>query len=184
MAEFDALTEGIGLGGLRNRTDIKLLLCYCLKSTGCPTSKTGLNELLQNEALVNFFEANNALSELLEAGHITEETGEDDVYYTLTDSGREIAETLETELPRSLRETAVRAAMLTAAAENRKKAVKADMERCGTGYNVTLKIRNGDETLLALTLYAADSLQADAISRRFLANPERFYMHVVGVLTD
>ncbi len=67
---YDAFTGGIVLGGMRTKADIRVLLCYILKSLDAPFSKAGLNEVLQSTSLANFFEVNDALSALLGAGLI------------------------------------------------------------------------------------------------------------------
>ena len=60
--EFDAFDGGIELGGLRTRDDIKLLICYMIKSLNRPISKQILNEAMQENGLANYFEVNGALA--------------------------------------------------------------------------------------------------------------------------
>ncbi len=68
---FDAFTEGITLGGLRTKNEIRVLLCYLLGNISSEISKSGLNEIIQSLQLINFFETNSALSSLAEAGLVT-----------------------------------------------------------------------------------------------------------------
>ena len=51
--EYDAFDEGIEPGGLRSRNEIKVLVCYLLKSIEQPISKQLINELLQENSLAN-----------------------------------------------------------------------------------------------------------------------------------
>ena len=78
--EFDAFTGGIELGGLRNRDDIRLLICYILKSVDTPLTRQMLNDAMQEDGLANFFEVGQAIEELLKTGNITADIldGEED----------------------------------------------------------------------------------------------------------
>lgn len=66
--EYDAFDEGIEPGGLRSRNEIKVLVCYLLKSIEQPISKQLINEILQENSLANYFEINQAVSDLVRAG--------------------------------------------------------------------------------------------------------------------
>ena len=63
--EFDAFDAGIELGGLRNREEIRLLICYLLKTIDKPLEKSQLNDAVLENGLANYFEVNQALTELL-----------------------------------------------------------------------------------------------------------------------
>ena len=105
--EFDAFDEGIELGGLRNRDEIRLLICYILRAVDAPISKQNLNDSMLQDGLANYFEINQAISELLKNGTIDmdiDENGEE--LLTATEKGKDIADTLETSLPKTVREKA------------------------------------------------------------------------------
>ena len=102
--EYDAFDEGIEPGGLRSRNEIKVLVCYLLKSIEQPISKQLINEILQENSLANYFEINQAVSDLVRAGSLEEAAQEGDTVYRVTDQGRSAAQTLEVNLPRSVRE--------------------------------------------------------------------------------
>lgn len=51
--EFDAFDAGIELGGLRNREEIRLLICYLLKTIDKPLEKSQLNDAVLENGLAN-----------------------------------------------------------------------------------------------------------------------------------
>ena len=53
MAE--AFTAGVKMGGLTNDTEIRILLCYLIKSVG-PVTREAMEAALLQEELVNYFE--------------------------------------------------------------------------------------------------------------------------------
>ena len=68
--EFDALTGGVEPGGLRNKSDIRLLICYLLSSIDAPLSKQDIVQIMQENGLANYFEVMDSLSEMVEKGTV------------------------------------------------------------------------------------------------------------------
>ena len=181
---FDAFTEGVGLGGIRTKNEIRVLLCYLLSGISTEISKSGLNEVLQSLQAVNFFETNSALASLAEAGLVTVTEHDEDEYFTLTEAGREFAGRLDTELPLTLRENVVKAAVGMAAREKMRGSTDVEIVRLRRGYHVVLTVSDHGEVMLRTTLYAADSLQAQALGDAFLNAPEKLYGAVIDTLTN
>ncbi len=73
MAKLDAFASGIGYGGLRSMLDIKILVCYILKSVKSPMTRTQICDAMQETGLANFFDVNSAIDELLENKALLEE---------------------------------------------------------------------------------------------------------------
>ena len=65
MAE--AFTAGVKMGGLTNDTEIRILLCYLIKSVG-PVTREAMEAALLQEELVNYFEFVGALNDLVSQG--------------------------------------------------------------------------------------------------------------------
>ena len=180
--EFDAFDAGIELGGLRIREDIKLLVCYLVKSVDSLT-KTILNETIQESGLANYFEVNDALSDLVKYGNITVEYTEDDEILHITENGKNAAEVLETNLPKTVREKAINSAIRLMTLARRKQENKIDVEKLDKGYNVTFTLQDGDDELMKLTVFAADSMQVDIIKQNFLNDPVKLYSNILSALT-
>ena len=92
------------MGCLTDDTEIRILLCYLIKTAG-PVSREILEGALLEEQLVNYFEFSGALAELKRQKLIEEgEKG-----YTATAKGATVADALGYDLPRSVRESAISA---------------------------------------------------------------------------
>ena len=63
----DAFTAGVKPGGLNTSTEIRILLCYLIKSAG-PLTRDAMQGAVLEEQLVNYFEFVDALNELEEQG--------------------------------------------------------------------------------------------------------------------
>ena len=181
--EYDAFDEGIEPGGLRSRNEIKVLVCYLLKSIEQPISKQLINEILQENSLANYFEINQAVSDLVRAGSLEEAAQEGDTVYRVTDQGRSAAQTLEVNLPRSVREKAVNAAIRLLTRAKREQEIRIDIEKLENGYHVTFTIYDSTDELLKLTIFVADSMQVETVRKNFLNDPVKLYSNIIASLT-
>ena len=109
MAE--AFTAGVRPGGLTDDTQIRMLLCYLVKVAG-PVKRETMQGALLQEQLVNYFEFADALAEVEKQQLVTVD---EDGRYTITRRGTTVADTLAYDLPRTVRESAIRAVMHWAA---------------------------------------------------------------------
>uniref|UniRef100_UPI003FEE4292 DUF4364 family protein n=1 Tax=Candidatus Fimivicinus sp. TaxID=3056640 RepID=UPI003FEE4292 len=181
--EYDAFDEGIEPGGLRSRNEIKVLICYLLKSIDQPISKQLINEILQENGLANYFEINQAVSDLVKAGSLEEAAEEDEPVYSVTEQGRSAAQTLEVNLPRAVREKAVNAAIKLLTRAKREQENRFDIEKLENGYHVTFTIYDSTDELLKLTIFVADSMQVETVRKNFLDDPVKLYSNIIASLT-
>ena len=97
--EQSAFSEGIAPGGLRDKPQIKLLVCYLLKMLDKSLTRSQINEIFQEYPVANYFEVNEALSELIKNGMIHSDLGEDDEILTITHKAKYEVGVIERSLP-------------------------------------------------------------------------------------
>jgi hypothetical protein len=182
--EYDAFDAGIELGGLRSRDDIRLLICYLLKSVDAPMTRQMLNDAMQEDGLANFFEVGQAMEELLKTGNITADILDDEEVITVTEKGREAAELLQTSLPRTVREKAVNSAikLVTRAKVERENKIEVKKEDDG-GYTITFTLFDRGTELMKLSIYVVDSLQLEQVKQNFINDPVKVYSTIITSLT-
>lgn len=182
--EYDAFDAGIELGGLRNRDDIRLLICYLLKSVDAPMTRQMLNEAMQEDGLANYFEVGQAIEELLKTGNITADILEEDEVISVTQKGREAAELLQTSLPRTVREKAVNSAirLTTRAKIERENKIEVKKEDNG-GYTITFTLFDKETELMKLSVYVSDSLQLEQVKQNFINDPVKVYSTIITSLS-
>ncbi|MBQ3537279.1 MAG: DUF4364 family protein [Clostridia bacterium] len=181
--EFDAMTQGVALGGVRSRYGIRILLCYILKNVESSVSRTAFSEILQSTETVNFFEINPALDSLLENGLASVTSDGDDDYFTITPDGKRIAEKLQTDIPLATREKALNAAFKVVARERLKGICDYKIEKLENGCYVTLTVTDNGDIMMQTKIYAADYLQAELVGENFMKNPGRLYSGIIDALT-
>ena len=99
--ERDALNAGVAFGGLFSTDEIRILICYILDSVKDAVPAQQLSELLHYEGIANYFEVSTAFASLEENGHIKKT---DNDKYVITTSGSNIAATLKTSVPITVRD--------------------------------------------------------------------------------
>lgn len=181
MELYDAFTEGIEPGGLRNRNEIKTLICYLVSHLDTPITKGQLNDIICEEGLANYFELNQALSEVIDNGNISIKKGDDPELY-ITEIGKQNTQTLEKDLPYTVRETALNAAVRLQTRLRREREHKIEITRLEKGCDITMSVLDGEDVLMSVTIFVADYEQALAVKEKFLSDPVNVYSNIVALL--
>ena len=171
MDGYDAFSAGVEPGGLRNRNEIKVLIAFLLKNTERGLSRRQLMEVIQREGLANYFEASQALESLIEGPDGLDEP------LSLTEAGKTAA-SIENELPRAVRDKALATAEELLKQERRMRETPVEIIPLENGCNVKFIFND----LMTLTLYVADTEQAQSVKEKILADPESLYSAVIEQL--
>lgn len=181
MDLYDAFTEGIEPGGLRNRNEIKTLICYLVSHLDTPITKGQLNDIICEEGLANYFELNQALSEVIENGNIQAADSDDPELY-ITEIGKQNTQTLEKDLPYTVRENALNAAVRLQTRLRREREHRIEITRLEKGCNITMSVLDGEDELMTVTIFVADYEQALSVKEKFLSDPVNVYSNIVALL--
>lgn len=176
--DFDSFSEGIELGGLRTKNEIKILIGYLLCRLDTPLTREQLDEIVCGEEIANYFEMSQALSELVENENIYIKDND----LIITRKGRENSETLEHDIPYTVREKALNAAIRLQTRLRRERENKISIDRVEKGCNVTISVVDTDDEIMSVKLFVADYDQALAVKERFLEDPVRIYSNIVALL--
>lgn len=180
MAMNDAFTAGVRPGGLTGSTEIRLLLCYIVKTSG-PITRQQIENALVEEELVNYFEIGSCLDDITRRGMVELNGGE----YTITDSGRRVADEIAYDLPRSVRERAVAAVLRRQLWAHKNAEYAADITaKPGGHYTVRCTIKALEDELFCLDVGAPDKLSAELIKKRFILNGNEIYQLLINKLTE
>ena len=182
MVNYDAFAGGIDFGGLRSILEIKILICYILDSVKTPMTRNQICDVLQKTGLVNFFDANSALDELLENNTVKEEEYVGEMHLVVTAKGSNSAKELEKQLLPGVRDRAVKVALNTIARARSERENTVDVKKVENGYDVTFVIESNGDKLLSLTLNVSDEWQAEQLKDGFLDDPGALYSDIINRL--
>lgn len=176
----NSFSEGVKPGGLTTSTEIRILICYILENTSQPVSRAQLEEVLIGEELVNYFVLAQSLTQLKEQGLISgNENG-----YTITEMGKTVGQTLAIDLPKTVKQAAIRGVISAQQYAAKKAAYNAEIEKCANGFQVHCRIEDVTGSLFSLSLYMPDELSAQAVKKKFIENGNDIYKLLLGSLTS
>lgn len=178
-----SFSEGVAPGGLKDRAEIKLLICYLLKNLDRSLTRTQINEILQDYNIANYFEINGAISELISGGQVSTQLVDGDEEITLTAKMEHHVRLIERDLPKSVREKAVKSALKILTRERIERESKVEIEALDHGYHITFTVMDMETELLKITIYVADERQIEIVKKNFYNNAVSIYSNVISSLT-
>ena len=104
----DTFAAGVEPGGLRTSQEIKILICYLLRTVEQPMLRDDVTDILVGNGMANYFDIEEAMEELLRLQHLVQS---DDRRIATTVSGAQIGDELSVRIPYTLRERSVKAAL-------------------------------------------------------------------------
>lgn len=180
----ETIVPGVGVGGMTEKYDIKILICYLLDAVRTPLTREQLNAIFQADQLVNYFSFCDAFAELIASGHLSLEQLDGQEVIRLHSLGKETARRLDRSLPRSLRDNVVESALRLIARLKIERENDVQILPCTNGCTVECRMHDGDFDILRLSVYAPDQAQAETIRERFLHDPTRIYQGLIGLLLE
>lgn len=179
---FDAMNAGVAPGGLVSRSDIKMLICYMLDVVGTPVSKAMIGDVMQDQEIANYFEVMNAISELVEMGNLTETTEGTEEMLALTEQGKSAVELLAMDIPKTVRETAVKSLVHFQTLERNARENEVKITPRDDGFDVSFTLKDHDFPMMELKIYVADRDQAELLKNNFVEDPVRIYSSLLAAL--
>lgn len=183
MDNYDAFSEGVEPGGLRSNAQIKYLIGFLLISLKAPLTKAQLFELVQDNAIANYFNTSQALSEMVSSGNVSIEYGEDADLLFITPKGRVDVNALESYLPKSIREKALNGAIRLQTLARRERENLVDVEALENGFNVTFSLVDRGDCLMRLSIFVTDEKQLETVKGNFYEDPAGLYSSIIASLT-
>lgn len=182
MEAYDAFHSGVEFGGLVNTTEIRALICYLLTKLD-PISGETLREVFQEHGIANYFDVSEAISELIRTGNISVDYTEDgEERLVLNESGNNVAWELSALVPKAIREKALSAGLAAISKERNAKENDVQIMPSGDGFTVTITVGSQGDELMRLSVYAADSAQAQRIKDNYLKDPVKIYSGILASL--
>lgn len=181
--EFDAFDAGIDPGGLRKRSNVRLLICYIINSLNKPLKKDIVVTVMQKNGIANYFEILDAFNDLYKKQNIVLVNEKEDLYF-VSDSGKLIASNLSSELPLTIRERAVSSVMELLMQEKNEKENHVEISKINNGYLVDCHISGGENDLFSCQIYVPDSKQARIVKKNFQTNAENIYKIMIAAITN
>lgn len=180
----DAMNAGVNHGGLQNRTEIRVLICYVLSNSKHPVPLDILKERLHFEGIANYFETAYAISDLLENNNIlVVDDSETPMCYKITEDGRKIVAALGNDVPLSVRERAMEICEEILARLINERQHNVQINTVENGVYVTCSVMEKETELLTVKILVPDQESAKNVKENFLKNPMEVLVSATSTLT-
>lgn len=181
--EKDASSAGVDpVGGLFSTADIRVLVCYILDALPVPVPAELLVITLHAEGIANGFEVSDAIAHLIEGGHLVLKDEKDDSY-TVTQTGKDIAQTLKSSLSIAVKSRAYQVTLKMVSRFYRAKENDIHISRENGNTYITCAALDHDKPFLSVKLLVTDEDQANLIKERFLDLGNDLYTDIIERLT-
>ena len=179
---FDTFDEGINLGGMRSKNEIKTLICYLYNSVKENMDKGIIIQAILKQGLANYFETSSAFDDLVMNGNLVPADNEHKTY-SLTEKGAEIAKQLDSTVAYTIKEKAYACAVKLLAEKKKEIENRVNISKNDNGFTVECSVSGGDMDLMKLNIYAPGMEQALILKKNFLDNPNKAYKVMLALLT-
>lgn len=179
---FDTFDEGINLGGMRSKNEIKTLICYLYNSVKENMDKGIVIQAILKQGLANYFETSSAFDDLVMNGNLIPADDEHKTY-SLTKNGAEIAKQLDSTVAYTIKEKAYACAVKLLAEKKKEIENRVNISKNDNGFTVECSVSGGDMELMKLDIYAPEMEQALILKKNFLDNPKKAYKIMLALLT-
>lgn len=178
---YNVFVEGVKPGGLTTTREIRILLCYLLCNVPRPVTRQQLDEVLIGEELANYFAMADSLNQLIEQQLV--QLLPDG--YAITESGRTVGQTLAEDVPRTIRDAAVRGVIRAQQYAAKAAAYKTEVLPGPSGKGQLVRCAINDETgaLFSMEIYMPDELSAKEVSSAFTQHGDAVYKLLLAALT-
>ncbi|MDO4743607.1 MAG: DUF4364 family protein [bacterium] len=181
--EIDALTAGVKPGGLTNREQIKILICYILKEVAEPVPADDIKEMLHFEGIANYFEVSYLMSELEKYGNIKGIVKEETFCYIVTDKGLDTATELQNRVPHTIKQFSVKQIKKILLRKIYEKENIVKIEPVDNSFIVSFSVMESNKELLTVRIPAPDEACATKIKEMFLNDPVNIYARITEIIT-
>lgn len=170
-------------GSLSDTYEIKILICTLLEAVKQPMEQEQINTVFQYNQTVNYFNFCQAITEMLQTGHIVQQTNNSgNVVLALSDLGKDTAHILNDAIPRATREKTIKTAKDLIERQRQDKGKKVTIENTTDGYFVHLVISESGSDLLNLKLFSPDREQAEYMADQCNTNTTSIYKCIISTL--
>lgn len=163
---------------------VKILLCYFLNKVNRVVTPNQLLEIATSSNIVNYFSYHHAVESMIQNDLICEKEIDGEMWYQLTEKGKNGAEEFKTMAPKSAREKILKEGLRFFAKLKNENTVSFETVENEKGCEIKCVCNDNDVKLMELILFAPDNEQAEYIKNKIKMNPQGFYAKVMDFVLD
>ena len=170
---------------IHSLTENKLIILFVLKQIDMPITNIQTTNIIMKKNMMNYFDLQHYLSELVNIGHIDMFEDNEKQFYRLTEKGLETLSYFENRIDYTIRED------ILSTIQAEKKIIQKSTEIISNHfplneneYVVECKIIENDTALIDLKLTVGTKKQAKSICEFWKSDPQHIYAQIIRTFTD
>ncbi len=168
------------VGGMSN---VKIFVLYLMENVGRPLDFVTLNDIVMQTDYVMYLDFAEAFNKMLDDGLIAAVGGEGETAYVITERGRNVAESLHSDILSSLLDKSLAAALRYLDFKQRGVKAVCSVEKREDGrYAVVCELSERGTVIYATTLLVDSEDRARRMAENFRDRPEVIYRGVHALL--
>lgn len=163
----------------------KLLILYILDNADIPMNNSEITQFLLENNYMNYFLAQQFISELVSSKFIEFSTKDGQEYYHLSNAGKDTLSFFNDRIPQTLKEE------VNKKFQKKKEEMVKESQIIGNYYKkseseyiVNLKVIEKDINLFSMSLNVVSNKQAKMICNNWKKNPHEIYKKIIDLLID
>ncbi len=163
----------------------KLLILYILDNADIPMNNSEITQFLLENNYMNYFLAQQFISELVSSKFIEFSTKDGQEYYHLSNAGKDTLSFFNDRIPQTLKEE------VNNKFQKKKEEMVKESQIIGNYYKkseseyiVNLKVIEKDINLFSMSLNVVSNKQAKMICNNWKKNPHEIYKKIIDLLID
>ena len=159
----------------------RLMILYMLDKVDFPLTNTQITNFILEKDYTTYFTVQQTFSELVDSGLITAESTHNNTLYRITPEGHDTLQFFSDKISDAIKEDILLFFSDNQMALKTDTSVIADYYKApGGGYGVRCQIRNGEKSIIDLTISVSSKEQAQAVCRNWKEQSGNIY----GLLMD
>lgn len=164
--------------------DIKIFILYIINSLNKPMKYEDINDVIVQDGIVTAIDFADCFADLIDNGNIKEFRDGDDRYYELSGQGRVIVESLQNDIPKSIRAQGLKSAFRMMDFKERGSKISATFAPRDDGkYDLCCQIIDNKQLSLEIKIVVESSRQLELMMHNFDDRPEVMYRGVIALLS-
>lgn len=167
------------------RNQAKIFILYIMSSIQEPLEFTTINDMVLQDEFVNYFDFATAFNDLLEKRQIEELPGAEgkDPLYRVTQEGRSILESYESDLSAETRDKALRHAMRILLFKRDGVRQKSEILEVPGGYQLHCVIEDAERVLFESSVFVSEESYAKRLRENFDDHADIIYKGTMSLLS-
>lgn len=161
----------------------KLIVLYMLEKVDFPLTNGQISEFILEKGYTNYFTLQQAISEMVSAGFIREESTHNRTLYHLTEEGTETIQFFKSNISSAIRKDIDTFISEKAYELKNEVSVKADYYPNKTGdFSIRCQILEGDSSLIDLTITVPTETEAISVTNNWNQKHQEVYAQIMANL--